>query len=137
MAKRLLGRQYEPSLEDGPKYAQYPDEYHPVAYRVMITGIYVTDSGFDPDESEGYIEDVVQDLVRTGSADMRLFRLTDAPEVTDAEREQWQAQRLKEARQSLCEQRAPESSFDQAVKAVTGIYEAQGIIPAKSNGGSE
>ena len=149
--KKYLGRQYEAAMEDGPKYVQYPDDYHPVAYRVVVTGIYVTDSAFDPDESDGYLEEIVRDMVLASSADMRLVRLTDAKPVTEEQKAEWQAERVRKAKAALkhteevrqmrkeqdFEENAKPSAFQSAVDTVTGIYKAQGILDDQQDNGAK
>tara|TARA_B100001250_G_C19545298_1_gene676511 strand:+ start:392 stop:811 length:420 start_codon:yes stop_codon:yes gene_type:complete len=130
--KRYMGQQYEAAMDDGPKYAQYPDEYHPVAYRIMITGIYVTDSAFDPDESHVYMDEILSDMIRMGSADMRAVRLQDAPGPSDEQKAEWTAERVRKAKLSLSITESPVtdgSSFDDVANVVSGAYKAQGILP--------
>ena len=129
--KRYMGQQYEAAMSDGPKYAQYPDEYHPVAYRIMITGIYVTDSAFDPDESHVYMDEILSDMIRMGSADMRAVRLQDAPAPSDEQKAEWTAERVRKAQRSLITEPpvTDGSSFEDVVDMVGGIYKAQGILP--------
>lgn len=150
--KRITGlREYEAAMEDGPKYAQHPDEYFPVAYRISVTGIYLATSRFDPDEvvacSGESIVEIVEMLVHNRTADIRLYRLTDAPEVTEEQKAEWQAERLRKAQEAIDydeemrRQRTHEmitepdrGSFSEMTDLVTGIYKTQGILPSKEDG---
>ena len=141
--RRYRFQEYEGAIPDGPKYAQHPDDYFPVAYRVSVTGIYITNSSFDPDEAQGDLLDIVESMVRqTGTADIRVYRLTDADEVTEEQKAEWQAERVRKAQEAIdydAEMRRRREmltepkpdTFSEMTDLVTGIYKAQGVLPSE------
>ena len=65
--------------QEGPKHAEYPHEFFPVAYRVKITGIWVTNSGWAPGEQGRDLLEIVHDMVEKDQAGISVRRLNDAP----------------------------------------------------------
>ena len=143
------------AIPDGPHYAEWPDDYFPVAYRVRITGIVVMNSSHDKDENDSDEADLVREMHSNGSLGIELIRLTDSappsPEVVkerEAEKlrkaQEWYSTlkdkeddaKTDEARGTHKEgdQSANPSAFTEASALVTGIMKAQGILPSKEDG---
>jgi hypothetical protein len=136
------------AIEDGPSFAQHPSEWFPVAYRVRITGIVIADSSHDSDEevTENYDpQDLAREMYENGSLGVELVRLTDAAPVSPEVKEERRQKKLKEAQEwwdrEQDKRRAQEESetqgnpscgsFEAMSGLVSGIYEAQGILPSK------
>ena len=140
---------------DGPHYAEWPEDYFPVAYRVRITGIVVMNSSYDKDENECDEVDLVREMCSNESLGIELIRLTDAEPTSPEVLKQREADKLRKAQEWYRSIRDKEddanaderqgtrkdgdqstnpSGLTEAAALVSGIYEAQGILPSKEDG---
>ena len=147
MSRDFCFRHDPDAIPDGPNYAEYPDEFFPVTYRVRITGIMITNSGWDSDDHQPDPEELIKEMYENGSLGCELVRLTDAdptpPEIKEQRRqenlrkarEHWeQIEKAQRAKRAAQEASAPsEGSFEAVSDMVTGIYQAQGILPGKED----
>ena len=125
-------REYLGAMPDAEKFEQHPEEYFPVAYRVSITGIWMADSSFDPEEAPSMIREVAEDIIFNDTAAIRVHRQTDAKPPTKEQLAEWDRINLEHARQTVEQNRRKEkakaassdpSTFEGAVKLVSDVYE--------------